>query len=359
MTRQTSQSAARHPGEQGYILLMVVVLVALLLIAMAVAAPKMKKAIQRDQEVELKHRGMQYARGVKLYYRKFNSYPVSLDQLMNTNTMKFLRKKYSDPVTGKKEWRLVYYGQVGTGGNPNPNCSTSGSSFGGSPGSSASQLGGNTFSGSQVTGTSGGTSSIGSGSPSIFGSSSSNCDASSTTTGTSTGTDASGNPVVNPNGGTGTSGDTSSSSPSGFASSSPSSGFQSSSPSSGFGSSSGSSGSTFGQMPGSGGPIVGVASLSKKESIMTIKGKNHYNDLEFIYDPSQDYGGMGGMTGTGIAGNNTTTTPGGFGMTGSPGATGTPGGFTTGNSPGSTGSTGNSGGSGSTGSGGIGTTPSQ
>ncbi len=139
---QSVGTGAGRRGEQGYILLMMVVIIALLLIAMAIAAPKMKKAIQRDQEVELKHRGMEYARAVKLYYRKFNTYPVSIDQLMNTNNQRFLRKKYPDPITGKAQWRLVYYGQTGTGGNTNPNCSTSASAFGGSPGSSASQLGG-------------------------------------------------------------------------------------------------------------------------------------------------------------------------------------------------------------------------
>jgi hypothetical protein len=59
---------------------------------------------------------------------------------------------------------------------------------------------------------------------------------------------------------------------------------------------------------------------------MTIKGKNHYNDLEFIYDPTQDYGGMGGMNGTGIAGSGGTTP----GLTGGlPGSTST--GFQTSN----------------------------
>ena len=66
----------------------------------------------------------------------------------------------------------------------------------------------------------------------------------------------------------------------------------------GFGSS---TGSTFGGTGAiGGGPIVGVASLSRKKSIMEVKGKDHYNDLEFIYDPTQDYGGVAGLTGTSI-----------------------------------------------------------
>jgi hypothetical protein len=64
---------------------------------------------------------------------------------------------------------------------------------------------------------------------------------------------------------------------------------------------------------------------------MSVKGKNHYNDLEFIYDPTQDYGGTAGLTGTSIGasqqlsplgGNNTNQPPGfgnpGFGNTNQP-----------------------------------------
>ena len=36
------------------------------------------------------------------------------------------------------------------------------------------------------------------------------------------------------------------------------------------------------------GPIVGVSSTSEKESLKEIDGKNHYNEWEFVYDPSLD-----------------------------------------------------------------------
>jgi len=48
-----------------------------------------------------------------------------------------------------------------------------------------------------------------------------------------------------------------------------------------------SAGQTFG-----GGPIVGVASTSQKESIRIYNKKNHYNDWQFIYDPTSDRGGL-------------------------------------------------------------------
>ncbi len=41
-----------------------------------------------------------------------------------------------------------------------------------------------------------------------------------------------------------------------------------------------------------GGPIVGVASLSKNETIREYNKKKHYNEWQFIYDPTLDRGGL-------------------------------------------------------------------
>jgi hypothetical protein len=47
------------------------------------------------------------------------------------------------------------------------------------------------------------------------------------------------------------------------------------------------SGQVFG-----GGPIVGVASISKNESVRVFNNKNHYKDWQFIYSPMMDRGGL-------------------------------------------------------------------
>ena len=54
---------------------------------------------------------MQYRRAVQLYYRKFHAYPPNVDALVKTNEIRFLRKKYIDPMTGKADWKPVLYGQ--------------------------------------------------------------------------------------------------------------------------------------------------------------------------------------------------------------------------------------------------------
>jgi hypothetical protein len=39
-------------------------------------------------------------------------------------------------------------------------------------------------------------------------------------------------------------------------------------------------------------PIVGVASTSKEKTIRVFNKKDHYNQWQFIYDPSTDRGGL-------------------------------------------------------------------
>jgi hypothetical protein len=101
-----------RPSEEGYILVMVIFLVALLTLSLAVALPRVAKEIQRDRELETMHRGKQYARAVRMYYKKFGAYPPNVDALVKpTNNIRFLRKKYADPTTGKEDWKPILFGQ--------------------------------------------------------------------------------------------------------------------------------------------------------------------------------------------------------------------------------------------------------
>jgi type II secretory pathway pseudopilin PulG len=297
MCRRSSKS------ESGYILLAVLFMVVLILVALAVAAPRIATDIQRDREGELIHRGKQYTRAIKLYYKKFGRYPSSIDQLENTNNMRFLRKRYVDPMTGKDDWKIIHFGEAhvkatGLFGQSIQNAGTAGSSvLGGAPSITQSAPGGST---SPYSGTS------------SLGSTSSASSISSSSSTNSTGSDPFGN-----SGAPGTTNTGGTSSP--F--------------SSGAGTSSGTS-QTFG-----GAPMVGVASKNTKASIKVYKQQKHYNEWEFVYDPIEDLmssaslfgggvGGAGNLNGTGTNSTGTnglSTTPGssGFSGTSNPG-TGSP-----------------------------------
>jgi type II secretory pathway pseudopilin PulG len=103
----------RHgPGSQaGYLLLTIMLMVVLFTLAALAAAPELTQQIKRDRETELIHRGVQYARAVKRYFKKFGTYPTSIEALENTNNMRFLRRRYKDPITGK-DFKLLHFGEV-------------------------------------------------------------------------------------------------------------------------------------------------------------------------------------------------------------------------------------------------------
>ena len=222
----------KRPGDEGYVLLAVIFMVTIVVISMSIAASKIAKDIQREREVETMHRGKQYARAIKLYYHKFGTYPPNVDALLNTNQIRFLRKRYLDPMTGKDDWKPIMVGQnktplaMGFFGEP---LGIPGSPLGG--GSGALPSGGSVF---------------GSGGNPPFGSGNS---------GTATDPGLTGDQSAGANSG----GDSNASS------------------------GSDSSGQTFG-----GAGIMGVVPGSPKESMLVYKKKNHYNEWEFLYSPLSD-----------------------------------------------------------------------
>ena len=289
MTQRTAIRHAKKPGEEGYVLLGAIILLALFVIAMAVAAPRVAKQIQRDREVETMHRGKQYIRAIQLYYRKFHAYPPNIEALEKTSEIRFLRKRYTDPMTGKDDWKPVYFGQNKTpmamGFFGQPMGGTGGSVLAGTgPGGVGSTIGqpiGSSFNPSQPqTGT-------------------------NTQQNSGSSTSGSGTPG-NGSSGTGDSGGSSS----------------------GLG---GDSGMTVA------GAIIGVSPATSKQSILVYKTKNHYNEWEFLYSPLMDSptvgGGNAGTIGTPVNGSGTQTNP-NSGIGNSTGGTGNGSGSTTGSGSG-------------------------
>jgi type II secretory pathway pseudopilin PulG len=100
-------------GESGYVLLALMLTLTLILIAMSVEAPRIAQQIKREKEEELVHRGKDYATAVKRFVHKNGGqYPSSVEQLENTNHIRFLRKKYKDPMTGESDWKMVHVGEA-------------------------------------------------------------------------------------------------------------------------------------------------------------------------------------------------------------------------------------------------------
>jgi hypothetical protein len=87
-----------------------------LLISTVAIAPNVLTEGRREKEKDMIWRGKQYARGVKLYYRKMGRFPTSLDDLTKPKlgSLRFMRQAYKDPVNKEDgSWRFIYVGPGG------------------------------------------------------------------------------------------------------------------------------------------------------------------------------------------------------------------------------------------------------
>src|SRR5213593_1519666 len=75
-------------------------------IVAAAVVPVYQMQARRERELELIFRGGEYTRAIQKYQRKFGVYPTSVDQLVSTNGLRFLRRPYKDPITDK-DFRLI------------------------------------------------------------------------------------------------------------------------------------------------------------------------------------------------------------------------------------------------------------
>jgi type II secretory pathway pseudopilin PulG len=95
-----------HSPHAGFSLPALIFFMTAASIFIAAAVPVYQMQAKRDAEEELIFRGGEYTRAIQKYQRKFGVYPTSIDQLVSTNGLRFLRKAYKDPITGK-DFRLL------------------------------------------------------------------------------------------------------------------------------------------------------------------------------------------------------------------------------------------------------------
>ena len=258
---------SREHGDEGFLLVGAIVLVFLVLLALTVAAPRVAREMQREKEIESQHRANQYVRAIRMYYKKFNHYPSSVEQLENTNHQRFLREKYLDPLTGKDDWRLIHVGENKTKvksffgqdlpglqaglGSAASLVSTTGGGTTGSTGSTTA------FSGTNASASAFGGTSTGAGSSGAFGGSAAGSFGSTTTGAVSPATGGTGLPGATTGSGTtgtGTAG-------------------------------SGVSSQNATDATGTGGAIMGIGSSKSGEAMLAINDQTTYQTWEFLYDP--------------------------------------------------------------------------
>ncbi len=94
-------------------LLFVFLVAAVAALSLYMELPRVAFESQRMKEELLIERGMEYQRAIKLYVRKHSKYPARIEDLESANGVRFLRRRYIDPMTGKDEWRMIRVGPMG------------------------------------------------------------------------------------------------------------------------------------------------------------------------------------------------------------------------------------------------------
>ena len=97
----------RNP-ESGFAMLIVFLFAAVIGISLYTQVPRYAFEAQRQKEELLVERGGQYMRAIQLYQRKLKKYPAALEDLEKTSNIRFLRRRYKDPMTNADEWRLIH-----------------------------------------------------------------------------------------------------------------------------------------------------------------------------------------------------------------------------------------------------------
>jgi type II secretory pathway pseudopilin PulG len=310
MLPRCRKSASPRRAERGYILITLILFVALIVIAAMVLVPTVAFQVKRDREEELIHRGVQYSRAMKHFVKKFGRYPTRIEELENTNQIRFLRRRYKDPITGK-DFKILHMGDVqmalgaGVAGATPPNGLSPGGLSPGAPGAAGGP-------GALAAGPNGAMNT-----PGFAGGPATGATPGSQTTGPGTAPAPGSTPAAGQNSGENTSEENTADNE---ADATPN---QSVSPAAAHPGAPGAFGGAAqgASAPGAqvfgGGPMVGVASTSKEKTIRVFNKKDHYYQWQFIYDPSSDRGGLLTTPTQGV----TTLQPG----AGTPGATGAPG----------------------------------
>jgi type II secretory pathway pseudopilin PulG len=108
--------------QHGFTYLTILFMLAIMTGGLALAGEVWNTSAMREKEADLLHVGNEYRKAIERYYLSGpqRQYPKSLDQLLKDprqpGTVRYLRRLYPDPITGKDEWGLVKSADGGVAG---------------------------------------------------------------------------------------------------------------------------------------------------------------------------------------------------------------------------------------------------
>jgi len=98
--------------SRGFTYLSVLFIIAVITAGLALVGEVWETAAKREKETELLFVGNEYRKGITRYYLAGkNQYPRAVEDLLKDprqpGTVRYLRRNYTDPITGKAEWGIV------------------------------------------------------------------------------------------------------------------------------------------------------------------------------------------------------------------------------------------------------------
>ena len=108
-------------GQAGFTYLTILFVVAVMGVGLALVGTLWQTAALREREAELLQVGNEYRKAIERYYLSGpRQYPRALEDLVKDprqpGTVRYLRKLYWDPVSGKSEWGQVRANDGGIAG---------------------------------------------------------------------------------------------------------------------------------------------------------------------------------------------------------------------------------------------------
>lgn len=95
--------------ERGFTLVALMIALIVLNVAVATAMQLWSKVAQREKEEELIFRGLQYAEAIRVFQRRFDRPPTTLEELMEVRP-RVIRQLWTDPLSESGEWIPILAG---------------------------------------------------------------------------------------------------------------------------------------------------------------------------------------------------------------------------------------------------------
>ena len=98
-------------SQHGSVFMGMLVTVAVVAVMLMEVGTLWSSVLQRERELELLARGNEIRRAIGLYYAVGTTFPKSLDDLVldrrQPTIKRYLRRAYTDPLTGNADWGVV------------------------------------------------------------------------------------------------------------------------------------------------------------------------------------------------------------------------------------------------------------